>query len=169
MKRTAVLTAILALAGLSAVWAEDAKFTALFVLNFAKYVEWPTEGQTGDLVITVVGEGAVVDELRTLAGKTTAGERTIVVRQAASTDQVQTTHILYLCPSKHGQLAAALAKFPSGVLVVANGDGLAAQGAAINLVEIEGKQRYEINTAALKKCGLGAKPVLFKLGKVVGS
>ena len=149
--------------------AEDAKFTALFVMNFAKYVEWPAEGQSGGIVITVLGEGAIVDELKTVASKTTAGERKLAVRQVAKLDDVGSTHILYLCPGKSDQLADALKKYPSGVLVVTNGKGLGEKGAPINLVEIEGKQRYEINTEAMKKCGLSAKPVLFKLGKVVGS
>jgi hypothetical protein len=53
------------------------------------------------------------------------------------------------------------------VLIVTNKKGLASAGSPINLAMVDGKQRYEINTESLKKTGLKAKPVLFKLGTVV--
>jgi len=149
--------------------AEDYKFTALFVMNFAKYVDWPAEVASGDFVITVVGNDPIIDELKTIAEKTTIGAQKLVIRKAESVDQIEPSRIVYISPGKSAQLSNALAKFASGVLVVTNGKGLAEQGAAINLVEIDGKQRYEINTDGFKKSGLGAKPVLFKLGKVLGS
>jgi hypothetical protein len=46
-------------------------------------------------------------------------------------------------------------------------DGLGKEGASINMVYLNGKLTFEINVACLKKGGLSAKPVLFKLGTVI--
>lgn len=167
MKRLFLALALMALAGPSVLRAEDAKFTALFIMNFAKYVEWP--GGAGDFVITVLGNDPVIDELKIIAEKTKIGERALVIQKAGTPDQVGKCDLVYLPPDKKSAYDALAARFGNGVLIVTNADGMAQKGAPINLATIDGKQKFEINPEGLKKSGLGAKPVLFKLGKVVGS
>lgn len=145
--------------------AQDAKFTALFVLNFAKCVEWPAQG--AELAIGVVGSDPVTDELKVIAQKTKLGSRSIAIRTFDSGEHTERCDILYVSPDKADALAGLLAKFETGTLIVSNKKGLAQQGAPINLCMIDGKQRYEINTEALKKTGLKVTPVLFKLGVTI--
>jgi hypothetical protein len=159
---------LFALLGLS--HGQDAKFTALFITNFARYIEWPSEQSRGDFVVTVLGNDQVTEELKIIAEKTMVGEQRLVIRKCLTTEALEKSHIIYVAPEKSECLAGVLEKFGSGpTLIVTNKKGLAQAGAAINLAMIAGKQRYEINPASLKKSGLGAKPVLFKLGTVIGS
>ncbi len=145
---------------------EDVRFTALFVFNFAKSVEWPS--QEGDFVFGVVGTDPVAEELSIIAGKTKLGAQSIVVKTFENAETAETCNVLYVSPGQSGSLGTLLEKFGGNhVLVVTNKKGLAEAGAPINLAQIDGKQRYEINTKSLKKTGLVAKPVLFKLGTVV--
>jgi hypothetical protein len=149
-------------------WAQDTKFTALFILNFAKYVEWPSAAATGDFVITVLGDDPVIDELKVLAGQTKIETRSVVVKKVASVDQIDNANLLYIAPDNSSSLPAVMNKFGSNnVLVVTNKKGLAKEGAGINFMMVDGKQRFEINAGSLKKAGLTAKPVLFKLGSVI--
>lgn len=167
MKLIGGLFALLVLAGSS--YQQDAKFAALFVFNFAKYVEWPAAQSSGEFTFVVLGKDPMYDELKTIAEKTKLDGRAIVVRQVDGPEQAGACHIMYVSPGKSDALQDVLGKVAPGTLVVANRDGLGAKGASINLVMIDGKQRYEINPEGLKKAGLVAKPVLFKLGKVLGS
>jgi hypothetical protein len=167
LKRIALLTAMSGLLYCSTSAAQDAKFTALFIVNFAKYVEWP--GTSGDFVVTVLGDDGVTDELKTIAEKTKIGEQPMSVGSSKTPEQAGKCNIIYVTPGKSDALPAVISKYASGgVLIVTNGKGLAEKGAAINLSMIDGKQRYEINPEGIKKSGLVAKPVLFKLGKVIG-
>jgi hypothetical protein len=170
MKRTGVAFAVATIFAMSwlPVQAEDYKFTALFIFNFAKYIDWPS--QDGDFVIGVLGNDPIIDELKTIAGTADLNGRKMVVKKFSSAGQVEKCGILYVTPGQSDSLSPMVNKFgQSGVLIVTNKPGLAEAGAAINLAMIDGKQRYEINTASLKKSGLSAKPVLFKIGKVIGS
>jgi hypothetical protein len=165
MRRLLLSFAVL-LFGAGWIHAQDAKFNSLFIVNFAKYVEWPSA--SGDFVITVLGEDPVIDELKYIAEKTSIGEQKLTVTKCNTSEQIGKCNIVYVTPGKSNTLATVVAKFGgSNVLIVTNKEGLAAAGAAINLAMIDGKQRYEINQESLKKSGLVAKPVLFKLGKAI--
>jgi hypothetical protein len=158
---------ILAICAIAA-HAQDPKFTALYIINFAKYVEWPATASQGDFTIAVVGDDPVIDQLKTLFADTKIGERKIVVNKVASVDKIVACNILYLSPDKSNLLGTASAKFgQSGSLIVTQKEGLGKEGASINMVYVNGKLTFEINVASLKKSGLSAKPVLFKLGTAI--
>jgi hypothetical protein len=162
-----IAAAVLALS-VGGAWAQDHTFTALFIFNFAKCVEWPTT--SGDFVIGVLGDDPVTKELQAIAGKTKLGEQSIVIQGFESAEKAGRCNILYVTPGQSGTLASVIEKFGAdSVLVVTNKKGLAQAGSPINLVNIDGKLRYEINVDSFKKTGLKAKPVLFKLGTAVGS
>ena len=61
--------------------AQDEKFKALFMYNFTKYIEWPQTKQSGDFVIGVMGNSAIVSELNAIASKKTVGAQNIKVNQ----------------------------------------------------------------------------------------
>jgi hypothetical protein len=147
--------------------AEDTKLAALFIMSFTKYVEWPAASDS-TCVITVLGDDPIYDQLKSLA---TAGQvegRTVVVNKAMRIENIAKTHILYVAPDKSNQLGTVAAKFSSEpTLVVTQKPGLAKEGAGINIITVEGKLSFEVNAESLKHAGLGAKPLLFKLGKLV--
>jgi hypothetical protein len=148
---------------------QDYKMLGLYVINFAKYVVWPAEaaGQ-GNFIITVLGDDPIVDQLKSLAAETQVGTQKIIVNKSLSLDKTDKCNILFIAPDKSNQLPGAIAKFSSGnTLIVTRKEGLAREGAAINLVTVDGKLMFEINVDGLKKCGLSAKPVLFKLGRTI--
>jgi hypothetical protein len=147
--------------------AQDAKLAALFIVSFTKYVEWPAAPDT-TYVITVLGDDPIYDQLKSLAAAGQVEGRTIVVNKAARIENIGKTHILYIAPDRSNQLGAATAKFTSDpTLVVTQKPGLAKEGAGINIITADGKLSFEINAESLKRAGLRAKPLLFKLGKLV--
>ncbi|MBR5642849.1 MAG: YfiR family protein [Salinivirgaceae bacterium] len=78
MKRSALI--ILGLIALSiTAKAQDEKFKALFMYNFTKYIEWPQNKQSGDFVIGVIGNPAIVGELNAIAQRKTVGSQAIKI------------------------------------------------------------------------------------------
>ncbi|OGJ89076.1 MAG: hypothetical protein A2268_08750 [Candidatus Raymondbacteria bacterium RifOxyA12_full_50_37] len=166
MKKSMFLIAVfLALTVPDYTLAQDTKFSALLVYNFTKYVEWA--GAPSAFAITILGDDPITDELKIIAEK--SADVKITIKKVASLDQVGQCDLLFISPDKSNQLGAAIQKFPSNTLIVTNKDGLGKAGSAINLIQVDGKLRFEINPGSLKTSGLKAKPALFKLGKTIES
>ena len=154
--------------GLGVSFGQDSKFSALFILNFAKYIGWPSSAGQGDFVITVLGDDPAFGQLQSMSSESKIGEQSIVVNKSMNLDKIEKCNILFISSDMSNLLASAQAKFASSnVLIVTNKEGLGKQGAGINLVTENGKLTFEINVESLKKNGLTAKPALFKLGKTI--
>jgi hypothetical protein len=151
----------------SLAYGQDSKFSALYILNFAKYVVWPA-APTGDFTITVLGDDPVFDQLKSLSADAKIGEQKITVNKSLFVDKIPDCQIIFISPDKSNLLASALTKFANkNTLIVTSKVGLAKEGASLNLITNEGKLGFEINVESLKKCNLSAKPALFKLGKTI--
>ena len=147
--------------------AQDAKLSSLFIVSFTKYIEWPAASDS-TYFITVLGDDPIYEQLKSLADAGQVDGRAIVVSKAARIENIGKTHILYIAPDKSNQLGTAAAKFSSDpTLVVTQKPGLAKEGAGINIITVNGKLSFEVNAESLKKAGLRAKPLLFKLGRLV--
>jgi hypothetical protein len=148
--------------------AQDAKMAALFVMSFAKNVEWP-DSKDATCVITILGDDPIYEQLQPLAAAGQVEGRAVVVNKAARIETITKTDILYISPEKSNLLPTAESKFGSQpVLLVTQKPGLAKEGAGINIITVDGKLSFEINVISMKKAGLSAKPLLFKVGKLVG-
>jgi hypothetical protein len=164
--KRAIIILILGCGIASPLAAQDAKMAALFVMSFAKNVDWPAADST--YVITVLGDDPIFEQLQPLA---TAGQfegRTVVIHKIERIDSINKTHILYIAPEKSNQLGMVISKFGSQpILVVTQKPGLGKEGADINIVADDGKLSFEVNILSMKKAGLSAKPLLLKAGKLV--
>jgi hypothetical protein len=164
--RTLLVSALLVISA-APLAAQDTKLASLFVMSFTKYVEWPATADS-TYVITVLGDDPVYDQLKPLAAAGEAEGRKVVINKAVRIENISRTHILYISPDKSNQVGTAASRFNSDhTLIVTQKPGMAREGAGINITVIDGKLSFEINAENLKKCGLGAKPLLFKLGKLV--
>jgi hypothetical protein len=116
-----------------------------------------------------LGDDPIYEQLQPLAAAGQVEGRTVVVNKAARIETITKTDILYISPEKSNLLPTAESKFGSQpVLLVTQKPGLAKEGAGINIITVDGKLSFEINVISMKKAGLSAKPLLFKVGKLVG-
>ena len=151
--------------------ASEYEVKAGFLLNFARFVEWPPDtfhGPREPFVIAVLGRdpfGRVLDQ--TMAGKTVDGRR-IEVRRLSRVDDVREAQIVFVCPSERENLASILKALDRpGVLIVGDTDGFADHGGHINFIVQAHKVRFEINPGRAEQSRLKVSSQLLKLATLV--
>ena len=148
--------------------AQDEKFEALFIYNFTKYINWPSESQTSEFVITVIGNDEVIPELESISGRMKANNKPIVVKKASSAGAIPPCQIVYVPKGKSGEIPSILENMKNkSVLVITQKANACTFGAALNFVSRGGNLSFEINRNNIEKHGLQVNSQLFTLGTVV--
>lgn len=143
----------------------DAKFNALYLLNFARYISWPDS--SNEIIVTVLGSDPVFYELKKMA-IVASNTKKIKVFSKDDVAMINETDIIFIPERRSSDLPDIVKKTESRpVLIVTSKEGLITDGAGINLVNLYWKLRYEINLKNLKEHGLIADSILYKLGKVI--
>jgi uncharacterized protein DUF4154 len=163
LKRLLVpLTIALGLGGRAAAQTEPrasaTEIKAAYLLNFARYVEWPAAAlgdSAGPLVICVVESNALEDALRRVAEGRTVSGRPVRVQVVRSSDEDVTCHVAYVgspAAAAARSLQAAWADQP--VLTVGEGEEFLAAGGIIGFVMVEQTVRFAINQEAAHRARL---------------
>ena len=131
---------------------------ALFLFNFAKYVDWPPQAfatGTAPIVIGVVGTDNFGDSFKqVIAGKTVNG-RAVVIKQVTDEPGYQACHILFVSVSEKGRIAEILSAVKdTAVLTVGETDQFLTQNGMINLRKKDNKIRLEINLGGAQRANL---------------
>lgn len=142
--------------------AQVSKLQPFFIYNFIKQIEWPSS--TGDFVIGVVGQSEITAELVKLSKTKKVNERRIVVRNFSSVSDISACHILFVPVSHNSSLQKAIEKLgSSSTLVITEAEGAISQGAAINFVIRESRQRFQVSKENASKRGVKISSYLIKL------
>ena len=144
---------------------------AVFLFNFAKFVEWPASAHAtkdSPIVLGIVGEdpfGAVLDNA--VKGEKLGG-RPLEVRRFKEIGEVTGCHLLFISNSLKDQ-AGDLLKILQGrpVLTVSETPGFAERGGVINFVMADNKVRFEINPQTAAQQSLKVSSKLLQLAHVV--
>jgi hypothetical protein len=131
---------------------------AVFLYNFAQFVEWPARAfaaRNSPLVIGVLGEdpfGSYLDEL--VKGETVAG-RPIVVRRYREPAEIGECHILFVSDSESGRMPQIVAALQArSILTVSDAENFTRAGGMVRFVTESGKLRMRINHEAARESGL---------------
>ena len=144
---------------------------AAFLLNFARFFEWPAssfEHPGSPFRIAVVGRdpfGASID--RIVAGKSIEGHPVIVVRMPWGPG-LREAHIVFFSDSERkrtAEIPSLLKDCPA--LAVGDTGGFASHGGHVGFYLDQGRVRFEINPAAVKRSRLTVSSRLLALGKIV--
>lgn len=146
------------------------KSYSIYVYNFIKYIEWPTNIKTGSFSIGIIGDSPVYEELLQLAASKKANGQTIIIKKFASIEEADYCEILYISSSKSSLLKKALEKTAAvPTLVVAEREGLAKKGAGINFVTLDDDVlKFEVNKKVIEDHSLKIPKILVTLGLSVG-
>lgn len=134
--------------------ASEYQVKAAYLYNFAKSAEWPerTLAPAGPLVIGVFGgEDDFFDVLKKIAGGRSIRSHPVVISRVTSVEQGKTCHVLFFRASAgHKRTQSMVASLlGAGVLLVGEDSEFLRQGGMINLVPVDGRIRFEVDTVAL--------------------
>jgi len=150
--------------------ASEAQVKAVFLFNFAKYVDWPAAAFTNDtapISIGVMGTDPFGDSLRLVEGKTIRGRR-FAVKHLDSDSDLGGCQILFISDSEASRMREILNKAGAlPILTVGEDEAFARNGGIINFVLKNGNIRLEIDLAAAKKAGLTISSRLLAVADVV--
>jgi hypothetical protein len=176
--KAAAVLLLLLLLGVSRGFSDEtpAPFTeyqvkALFLLNFTKYVDWPTNtfaATNTPITIGVYGKNDFGDDLQTAVAGRCVNGRSIVIRQLDGTNDLAGCQILFISPSeenRQGEILALVKALP--VLTVGETDQFLQQGGAIHFLKKESKVRLEINLEAARLANLKISSKLLNVADLV--
>lgn len=144
---------------------------AVFLFNFAKYVDWPAAAfpnAAAPIIIGVVGTDLFGDNLQhNVEGKTING-RALVIKHLGADSDVSGCQILFISHSEASRTADILAKASAlPILTVGEDEPFARNGGIINFVLKTGRVRLEIDLAAARQAGLRISSKLLAVADVV--
>jgi len=170
-----MLVAFLAFAPFARTNAADASMPeyqvkALFLFNFAKYVEWPASAftsPTSPLTIGILGESNFGDLSRVLKDRTIGG-RKIVVRQLSSDQEMLECQILFIGTSQRERLTDILKLAATQpILTVSEIEHFTELGGIIGFVKKDARIRLEIDLEAAQRAQLQLSSKLLSVADTV--
>jgi hypothetical protein len=146
------------------------KIKAVFIYNFAKFVEWPAEEPPKPdkiLTICVMGVDPFGAYFNVLKGKTIKG-RTVEIKTIMSIEKAKNCDCLFISDSEKSNVAEILGDLKDHkVLTISDMDGFLEAGGIIQFVLEKRKVRFLINMGAAKRAGFKVSSKLLELAKKI--
>jgi hypothetical protein len=144
---------------------------AVFLFNFAQFVEWPPAafaGATSPLVIGILGGdpfGAYLDET---VRDEKVNNRPLEIQRYHGVDEIKTCHVLFISRSEANRLEQILVGLKNrSILIVGDGDDFVQRGGMVRLATAQNKIRLIINADAAKAAHLTISSKLLRAAELV--
>lgn len=170
MQRLAALLLLVCAQFAQAQTPTEAQVKAAYVLNFAKFAEWPAASfasAASPLNVCVLGTPETHAAFAGIQGKPAQG-RDVQVRALPRPGDTAGCHVLYVDAVERAGAAAAL-KSVTGrpVLTVSDAEGFIDAGGMLGLVLVEGRIRFDASREAARAGGLQLRAQLLSLARTV--
>lgn len=142
---------------------------AAFLVNFAKFVEWPEDPPASALfIIGVLGSDRIADLLREFVRGKAIGSRPLAVRRLSGNEDVAGFHMLFVGQSEKDRLPDLLRRVDgSSILTVSDADGFCDAGGIIALALEDTHVRFDISLEAAERSRLKVSSKLLSLARTV--
>jgi len=144
---------------------------AVFLFNFAQFVQSPAAAFTGassPIVIGILGEdpfGAYLDET---VREEKVEKRPIAIQRYRRVEEIKTCHMLFISRSETKHLEQILVSLNDrSLLIVGDGDDFVQRGGMIQLALAQGKIRPIINVKAATAANLTISSKLLRSAELV--
>lgn len=164
-----IMLIALAHAALSAQSITPPALRAAFLLNFAKFVEWPLDQpENGPLCLCVLDDVAVEESLAQLMDGAPVSGRGVTLSRSVHPRALRGCHVLYVGDGDAERIAATLDELKHApVLTVGDSEAFARGGGMIGLFVEDGRMRFAINPDAAHRAGLRLSSRLLSLARIV--
>jgi hypothetical protein len=146
---------------------------AVFLFNFAQFVEWPEDafqGPKDSLVVGILGEDPFHEFLDEVVRGESVREHPIAIRRFKRIEDVKECHVLFIGASESARLNGTVAALKARkILTVGETRDFLAHGGMILLVNDGGRVRFKVNLDALQEADLSVSSKLLRLAEVSGT
>ena len=167
----ALLLVCVARLGAQAAKASEAQVKAVFLFNFAQFVDWPPEAvpdSQAPLVIGILGEDPFGDFLDATVRGERRGSRPFAVRRYQRVDDITRCDILFINRSAADAPEEILARLKNRpILTVSDADRFAERGGMIRFVTDRGRIRLQINPVSAEAAHLTISSKLLRVAEVI--
>lgn len=127
----------------------------MFVYNFAKYIDWTHASPSNNFRICVYGKSEITDNLFRIAANKKINNRTIEIVTINNLTDAANCQIIFISKSQNHILKEAIEKLGSqGILLVTEDTEMAQKGACMNIIQVDGKIKFELNQNAARRDGI---------------
>jgi hypothetical protein len=139
---------------------------AAFLLNFAKYIEWPQKetGIAGVFKFCVVGPKDHFQDY-SLLEKKTLNEKSIVVELIDTADKAASCNVIFFLGGRGSEMSSEILNVTQGkpILTVSDTD----EKGMIYLYQSEGRMKFNVNLLHAKESGLNFRSQMLQLASQV--
>jgi hypothetical protein len=157
----------------AAVPPSEYRVKAVFLFNFAQFVEWPSaapETAAKPFVIGILGKDPFGPDLDSVVRGETVAQRPLVVERYHSVAELQDCNILYIARTEISHLPQILSALKGrSILTVSDADSDDQSGVMIRLVNQNNRIRMQIDVGAAKAANLTISSKLLRPAEIVGS
>lgn len=164
-----ILHLVFPLAGLSQS-AEEYQVKAAFLLNFARFVEWPPANFTSandPIHICVLGSDPFGNSLEDVVKNKVAAGRHLQVRHPQSVAEAGGCEMVFMDAHESRDKAQLARELHWGVLTVGEDRNFAHAGGVVNFITRQNHIAFEINIDAADRAGLRISSKLLSLATIV--
>lgn len=145
---------------------------AVFLYNFAQFVEWPDSAfpdPKSPLVIGILGDDPFREFLdEVVAGEAVAGHP-LAVRRFRRLEDVEECQVLYVDPATAERLDGRIGYLQRrGILTVGESRHFLDDGGMVQFVRDGGRVRFRINRDAVRQAGIPLSSKLLRLAELGG-
>jgi hypothetical protein len=144
---------------------------AAFLLNFAKFVEWPSDtfqSEKAPIILCVFRHdpfGSTLDEI--IRGKT-INNREVAARRINELQDLKACQMVFVSTGEDQRLSEVLNSLRgASALVVGEGEDFAEHGGGIQFFLEDNKLRFAVNLDAVQKARLSVSSKLLALARIV--
>lgn len=143
----------------------ESQLKAAYLVNFLKYVEWPTQRSTVN--ICLFGRDSLGPYLAGYEGRQIAG-RELHIRKVSSPEQLADCQELFIPETEEARIGAVLRWVDrQAILTVSDSESFVRDGGGIALVRNDGRLQFDVNNDVLSRLNLKASTQMLRLARQV--
>lgn len=141
---------------------------AAFLINFLRFVEWPSSQSDDSIDLCFVGPEEMQTAVLQMLQSRSYAERQVVIRALEQPDDAVTCSLIFVSRFSPGGEAAVLSRVSGRpVLTVGEKEGFIREGGIVNFVIRDGKVRFQVHRTRALASGLEISSKLLRLAEIV--
>ena len=144
---------------------------AAFILNFARFTEWPENSfadRSSPLVIAIVGDDPFGGTLDRVIADKAINSHPLTVRKTTAASDFKGVNVLFVTSSERSRVPDILKRVrTASILTVSDIDDFCTLGGIIHLTNEQQRIRFEVNLVAAQRAGLTISSKLLGLARTV--